>query len=55
MRDEAYLLASKDKKGPTEMDVKEAYIKLGGNIVETIGKPTKETFKETIKKIAKKK
>lgn len=55
LRDVAYLEASKEGKGPSEAKVKEAYIKLGGHVLEEIGKPSKATFKETIKKLAKKK
>jgi len=37
-------------------DVEEIYVRMGGLVkVVEIGKPSKETFKETIKKIAKKK
>lgn len=38
-----------------EGDVRENYLKLGGLIREKVGKPSKETFKETVKKLAKKK
>lgn len=38
-----------------EGDVRENYLKLGGLIREKEGKPSKETFRATIKKLSKKK
>lgn len=38
-----------------EGDLRDNYLKLGGLIREKQGSPSKEAFKETIKKLAKKK
>lgn len=55
IRDAAYFALSAIKKGPTEEEVKEKYIELGGNVLEEDHKPTLKEFKTILRKVAKKK